>query len=190
MKTYTSVIIGAFLFSLPFIASAHAVVSPSQSATAKYETFSLSVPVEKDVPTVAIRILMPEGVDRVTPVVKPGWKITIVKDGDRVTEILWTDGSIPAGQKDFFQFTARTPAEDATLAWKAYQTYRGGEVVAWDQAPGAEAHGESASHPYSTTDVQLAPEKSGTTSQNLPYLISIAALALSGVALIRSSRRT
>ena len=52
-----------------------------------------------------------------------------------VTEIDWTDGNLPVGQRVDFLFQAQVPPTPTTLKWKAYQTYSDGEVVSWDQTP-------------------------------------------------------
>lgn len=136
--------------------SAHVVVSPKEVGVGKFQTFSVGVPVEKDMPTTALRLVVPDGLNYVTPNVKPGWKIEVKKepvmkdgkqvmseDGDekveRTSEISWTGGSIPAGQRDDFLFSAQVPATTTTISWKAYQTYADGSIVAWDASPQAVA---------------------------------------------------
>ncbi len=136
--------------------SAHVVVSPKEVGVGKFQTFSVGVPVEKDMPTTGLRLVVPDGLNYVTPNVKPGWKIEVKKepvmkdgkqvmseDGDekveRTSEISWTGGSIPAGQRDDFLFSAQVPATTTTIAWKAYQTYADGSIVAWDASPQAVA---------------------------------------------------
>jgi uncharacterized protein YcnI len=192
MKKTILYILSVFLFFVPFVVSAHSTVTPSQSTTSKYENFVLSVPTEKEVPTVGLRLLIPEGLDKITPQVKPGWKIDVKKNSDGVvTEIDWTGGSIPAGQKDIFQFTARTPKDNATLIWKVYQTYQGGEVVAWDRDPKTPAKEGETVNPYSVTEVKAdtgnsVPVANTNQSNNkLPYVLSVAALAISLFALSR-----
>ena len=187
MKITARLALSAIVFAVPALASAHSAVSPVQTVASKYETFTLSVPTEKEIPTTSVRLLVPDGLSRVTPFVKPGWAITVTKDLDGdVTQVEWRGGVIPAGQKDVFLFTAKTPTEPTTLVWRAYQTYRDGTVVAWDQDPKAheegDDEGEEVTNPYSTTDVVSAvspavSERSGTA--NLPYLASFGALALS-----------
>ena len=54
---------------------------------------------------------------------------------EKITEITWTGGSIPAGQRDDFFFSAQVPAKESSIQWKAYQTYENGDVVSWDQNP-------------------------------------------------------
>lgn len=137
-------------FALVFsAASAHVSVQPKEVGVGKLQTFSVGVPVERDVATVGLRLVVPEGLGHVTPNVKPGWKITIVHgeaqtvedagsgdDHGSVKEIIWTGGTVPSGQRDDFLFSAQAPAEPTTLQWKAYQTYQDGVVVAWELEAG------------------------------------------------------
>lgn len=191
--------------------SAHVGVKPNQVGVAAFQTFTVGVPVEKDMATVAVRLVIPEGVEHVSPNVKPGWTVTTkqsdvpegISDGDEhgegpVTEILWTGGVIPKGQRDDFLFSAKVPGEETTLKWKAYQTYADGSVIAWDldksqQPKDSEGKDDySKSGPYSETKIvndlkspvpqpqEQAPVKG---DNNLPVGISLLALVLSGVSL-------
>ncbi len=189
---------------------AHAVVKPSEVGIGKFQTFTLGVPSEKSVPTISIRLLMPDGLNFVTPNVKSGWKIiekkqatgNKVKDDDgmmvdeqKLTEIDWTGGSIPAGQRDEFVFSAQVPSAPTTLNWKVYQTYADGSVMSWDLAPDApqpkDAMGNmdfSAFGPYSMTKVidDLSASSTPAAAINTRDSNSAAALTLSVVALVIS----
>lgn len=180
-----TVLLAAVLFlGIASVASAHSTVSPSQTATSKYETFTLSLPTERDVPTTKVALEIPASLDHVTPFVKPGWQLNIIKDADgKVTRIEWTGGTVPAGQKDVFPFTARTADTEGTLIWKAYQTYQNGEVVAWDQTRAEAGHGDThaeVANPYSITQVSAsagatAPEDKDV---NLPAILSVIGFVL------------
>lgn len=220
-----SVIAGLLLSSSP--AFAHVVVTPNEAGAAQPVNFTVGVPTEEDVPTVGLRIVIPEGVDSVTPNVKPGWNIEIKKGfigmkgeilntgeraPERVTEIIWSGGSIPAGQRDEFVFRALTPANESELVWRAYQTYEGGNVVAWDADPKAVEeyeknnpaqpgqHDDKAPLPYSVTKVVNDLKAVDSTSANntvvktatdssLPTVLSIAAIIMSAGALFFQMRK-
>lgn len=179
-------------------AYAHVTVKPAEVKVGQYQNFTVSVPTEKNLPTTAIRLVLPEGLESVRPNVKPGWKIEIKKAGEgenaKVTEVIWTTGSIPADQRDEFIFSAKTPATEANLQWKAYQTYQDGSIVAWDLDPTAKDEDENTG-PYSQTKVindlaaasnqpattQPAQVKSAQTTEWVAYLalvLGAAALAL------------
>ncbi len=179
-------------------AFAHVVVNPNQAPVASDQIFSVGVPVEKDSATIALRLIIPDGLKSVTPNVKPGWQITVKKAGDgdgaKVTEIDWIGGDIPNGEKDDFVFAAQVPAAETILNWKVYQTYSDGSVVSWDQDPknikGDDENGTSG--PYSQTKVindlasSSAPavpsDSQAETSGKWPIVFSLVALLLSAIA--------
>lgn len=176
-----------FLFATP--AFAHVVVKPSLVGVASFQTFTMGVPNEKDSPTVAIRLMIPQGLQYVSPNVKPGWTISVKRN-----EIDWTGGSIPPGQRDDFYFNAQVPPTETTLKWDVYQVYKDGETVAWTHDPTTNPEDDSAPPPHSVTKVinDLAtPTKTMESEQNtqLPLILSIAALALSALAFAISLRK-
>jgi Domain of unkown function (DUF1775) len=60
---------------------AHVVVTPEEVGAEDYETFTVTVPTEKDIPTTEVRVEVPEGftVSGVQPV--PGWDYEFEEDG-------------------------------------------------------------------------------------------------------------
>ena len=56
------------------VAWAHVVVHPNEAPAGSYQKFDLSVPTEKDIPTMQVQVEVPEGftVTGVKPV--PGWQ--------------------------------------------------------------------------------------------------------------------
>jgi uncharacterized protein YcnI len=206
----------ALVFIVPQVALAHVTVSPKEVGVGKFQTFNLSVPVEREVATTAVRLVIPEGLEHVSPTVKPGWKID-VKHGappegqpagehsehGPVIELSWTGGSIPQGQRDDFTFSAKVPAKATTLSWKAYQTYADGTVVAWelgpnDQQPQKDGKPDfSSKGPASETKIiddlatpppaqPISQSKTSGGSNNVTFAVSLVALVLSGLALMRT----
>ncbi|MEO8065586.1 MAG: YcnI family protein [Candidatus Doudnabacteria bacterium] len=194
---------GLFLL-MAQVVSAHVVVKPNSVGIGAFQVFTMGVPSEKSVATVSLRLLLPEGLNFVTPNVKPGWKVEVktqatgrkITDDDgmmvdemKPVEIDWTGGSVPAGQRDEFSFQAQVPAAATTLAWKVYQTYADGSVVAWDQTPSNDAK-----NPYSKTqvidDLSARTEaqeswwiKNGT---KFTAILSIVAIILAGYAVMKN----
>ena len=172
------------------IASAHVVVKPAEVITAGFQTFTAGVPNEKDISVVKLKLDMPEGLNYVSPTVKPGWTIETEKEGTGddavIKSITWSNGSIDAGLRDEFTFSAQVPAKDTELQWKAYQTYSDGTVVAWDQKE--EKEGVENSGPYSVTKVVTKTEadtltdtasnasKAAESKADTSLLLAIAAL--------------
>jgi uncharacterized protein YcnI len=211
MKQIKIGVLGLALLLLAGTASAHVTVRPNEVGVGKFENFILGVPTEKDIPTVGVRLVVPEGLEHVSPVVVPGWRIALTRaeeeeaghmgEGDehhgRITEISWTGGSIPAGFKMDFAFSAKVPSSETTLPWKAYQTYSDGSVVAWELGPDQQqpkkadgSNDYSSSGPYSQTKVvdDLKPA-AGTDSSKHKITAesrSVDALTLSMLAMVVS----
>jgi len=151
------------------VASAHVVVRPNEVTTASFQTFTVGVPNERDTPTLKVKLLIPDGLDHVSPTQKTGWLITLDKTGEgeaaKVTAITWAapmgiiddtfgwEAGISVGMRDDFTFSAKTPASATELQWKAYQTYADGTVVSWDQAESSDGHGDGTTGPFSVTKV-------------------------------------
>ncbi len=188
----------ALVISLPALASAHVVVKPAEVGVGKFQTFTTGVPNEKDMPTIAVRLVIPDSLGHVSPNVKPGWTIDVTKTGEgekaKVTEINWTGGSIASGFRDEFLFSAQAPAKESTLQWKAYQTYEDGTVVAWDQASDPK---NKDIKPYSETKVindlsktdtpantsAVADSKNDMSRANLALGAGLLGMVLGGLAL-------
>jgi uncharacterized protein YcnI len=117
---------------------AHVVVNPEQVPAGDYETLTVSVPTEKEVPTTKIRVEVPEGflLSGVQPV--PGWEYAFEEDGGVVTAVTWSGGEI--GPREFQQFLiqAQAPEEPGEYPWRVFQTYADGSVVEWTGPPDAE----------------------------------------------------
>ncbi len=188
------IILSGLIFGIFFsvsIADAHVVVKPSQVTPGAFQTFTMGVPVEKEIPTTGLRLVIPAGLNHVTPNVKPGWKITTKKEGENITEIAWTGGNIPAGQRDEFNFSAQIPAEEGTISWKAYQTYQDGMIVAWDKD--AETIKNSGGDPLSETKIAKAVAEESkasfaATQSSTAFTFSLVALAFSIIAFVTTMK--
>ncbi len=189
-------LVGLFLFVSP--AFAHVVVQPNQVDITSLQTFIIAVPSEKDTPTVALKLLIPSGLKTVMPHVKPGWDISVIKNGDTITEIDWTNGNIPPEQRDVFYFSATAPTTATTIKWKAYQTYADGSVVSWDQDPILAKKGDETT-PYSithvVTDLPVTPvasqqeEEHTSKKADVAIILSVIAILVGSVAVSLARRQ-
>lgn len=188
-KSLKSISFSAVLLSLLFVSissvSAHVVVQPSTVNVAQRLNFVVGVPTEKDVPTTSVRLVLPEDLESVRPLVKPGWRVEIKKNEEgKPIEIIWSGGQIPADMKDEFVVSAKAPSTEAELHWKAYQTYSDGSVVSWELSPDVEER--EGFGPYSTTkvidDLDSAPQ-----TVHVPQSSGNAATGIALVALVLAS---
>jgi len=117
-------------------ALAHAVVrteaGAAESAAGASETYRLNVPVEQDLNTTSVRLVIPKGLTVTRFQTTPGFTRSVkTDDAGLVTEVTWTGTIAPMEYARFF-FQARNPAATGDLSWNVYQTYADGSVVAWD----------------------------------------------------------
>jgi uncharacterized protein YcnI len=129
--------VGAMLtISAP--ALAHVVVTPEEVSAGDYETLTVSVPTEKEIPSTEIRVEVPEGflLSGVQPV--PGWEHTFQEDGGVVRAVTFSGGEIRPQEFQQFLLQAQAPEKPGEYPWKAFQTYEDGSVVEWVGPPDSE----------------------------------------------------
>lgn len=145
----------AALLLFATVASAHVSVLPKESSTGAWETYTMKVPVEKDVNTNKVVLKMPEGVEfqQYEPI--PGWTTTVDESAGTVTWEAEGDG-IAAGEFQRFTFVAKNPAAEGEVAWDAFQYYTDGSIVEW-------TGDENADTPHSITTIGAA---AGETAAN------------------------
>jgi uncharacterized protein YcnI len=120
------------------VAWGHVVVTPESVPAGGYETLTVTVPTEKDIPTTKIRAEVPEGftVSGVQPV--PGWDYEFEEDGGVITAVTWSGGELRPREFQQFLLSAQAPENPGDYTWKAFQTYQDGSVVRWTGPPDAE----------------------------------------------------
>lgn len=143
----------ASLLLLSGVASAHVTVSPGVSSPSAWETYSIKVPVEKDIPTVKVSLKIPDGLEfkQYRPI--SDWKVELTKDdAGKVTVVTWSSEGEGIGPGEFqqFEFVGKNPAEEADLAWDAFQYYSDGSIVEWSGEEGSDK-------PHSITKVTADP---------------------------------
>jgi uncharacterized protein YcnI len=85
--------------------------------------------------TTALRIEIPEALSQARPQPKPGWTLTLERQGDRVSAIVWT-GDLPADQFDEFAILAKLPDKPGPLYFPTVQTCET-EDSQWTEIPDA-----------------------------------------------------
>jgi uncharacterized protein YcnI len=195
---------------------AHAIVRPSESRPAELQQYTLTVPSERNVPTVSVAIKVPAGIDFFVVERVQGWRTELVRADGRVDQVRWTGGTIPANFFATFRFIARNPIVGASISWRVVQRYADGTVVRWigpaeSETPAAATAiteratpvdvmaglngGAQASSDASggSTEETLAAASSDGNRDGLTLSLALAALAISlvaGVATLRPLRRS
>jgi uncharacterized protein YcnI len=121
------------LFSIS--AEAHITIAPNQSMQGATEKYTLRVPTETKVATVAAELDVPEGVIVEAVAVPNGWKYETKRDANnRITNIVWTM-NIPPGEFAEFSFVARNPRDKAEVVWGLRQRFADGKVDDFTKTP-------------------------------------------------------
>lgn len=163
-KQFTAVaifLLGLFLFSTG--ASAHVTVKPTTSTPNTWETYTVTVPVEKDVATTKVTVEIPNGVQFELTRSMPEWNTKISKDetSQQVSTITWEakkDGIQP-GEFEKFEFIAKNPDKASTIAWNAIQYYSDGTTVSWTGGAGSAT-------PYSVTTISTVNQSNNVSNSD------------------------
>jgi uncharacterized protein YcnI len=159
-KLFIPAVVSLFFFSS--LASAHVTVMPKTSTTGAWETYTLKVPVEKEVATTKVTIKAPQGVEIMSYQPVPGWTYSSEKDASGKVKTFTfeaTGEGIQAGQFQQFVFVGKNPEKAAKAAWDAFQYYKDGSVVEWTGDEGSDA-------PHSITDIVTATTTDHHATQN------------------------
>ncbi|MDR7236025.1 uncharacterized protein YcnI [Neobacillus drentensis] len=159
-KLFIPAVVSLFFFSS--LASAHVTVMPKTSTTGAWETYTLKVPVEKEVATTKVTIKAPQGVEIMSYQPVPGWTYSSEKDASGKVKTFTfeaTGEGIQAGQFQQFVFVGKNPEKAAKAAWDAFQYYKDGSVVEWTGDEGSDA-------PHSITDIVTSTTTDHHATQN------------------------
>ncbi len=127
--------VGGFFAAQAF---AHVGLQPRRAVSgARHVTFSVRAPVETDIPTVELKILIPPEwkeaggqVDKVE--LDPLWDVAIERDQDNwIQSVTWSGAAAPDYTFIQFNLIMTMPELTGGQQIKAYQKYSDGSVVAW-----------------------------------------------------------
>ena len=129
--------------------SAHVTVSPKESRPGGIERYTVRVPTEGQVSTVAVELEVPPTVTVTDVPTGSDFKVDTRREGNRIVAITWTREIKPRDSADFL-FTATNPA-GGEIAWKARQRFADGTSADWVGVAGDR-------RPASVTRIVAAPQ--------------------------------
>lgn len=191
----------ALTVGLAIPALAHVTINPGTAEKGGWTKLAFRVPNERDdASTTKLVVTFPT--DHPLPFVSvkpvPGWKAELTEgklpepvvsdDGDKVTEsvlkVTWTGGKIEPGQFQEFEVSVGPLPKDVDeIAFPTEQTYTGGEVVKWADAP--KSDGTEAEHPLPT--LKLVAAASGGEHAGMAMTKAAPPAAQQTVALMKQS---
>jgi uncharacterized protein YcnI len=139
VRTTALLALAGGLIAVP-VATAHVTLSVDRVGAGEFAYFDVRVPNERSgASTTRVSIDLPAGLTFVQAQVKPGWRVSMQKQGDRVVRVSWRGGRIGPDRFDMFGLSARFPEQRGrTVVFPAVQTYSNGEVVRWAGARNAD----------------------------------------------------
>ncbi len=130
-------VMGAFVL-LPLLAHTmvvwgHVDLDPRQSIPKKWELYTLNVPTEKEVPTVAVRLRVPEAFEIEVIEHSRVWQMATQRDARGfIREVRWSGSQIPPQTFENFKFLARNPNAAGIYRWTIEQHYQTGDPATWE----------------------------------------------------------
>ena len=122
--------IGAFIVLSTAALTAHVTVQPKESAAGAVQTYTVRVPTETPVSTVAVELEVPAGLVVTDVPAGAAYKVDTRRAGGRIVAITWTQ-EIKAKESAQFQFSATNPAQAGELKWTAHQKLADGATIDW-----------------------------------------------------------
>jgi uncharacterized protein YcnI len=142
-KTLQTLLMMSIAFAaLSAVSEAHVLLNPSEAVPGD-QIYTVTVPTEKNIPTVGLTLEIPGGIYVSGIQAVSGWNYTVKKESvnittddgvltERITEITWSGGQILPDEFMVFPVSTMYIGDPAVLVWKTYQKYADGSVVAWD----------------------------------------------------------
>lgn len=109
--------------------SAHVTVVPRESQAGAEQRYTVRVPTEGQVATVAVELEVPPDMTIIEVVPGDGYTFDTRREGGRIVSITWKR-EVPPRQTAEFVFTARNPKSEH-VAWKAHQRFADGTSADW-----------------------------------------------------------
>jgi uncharacterized protein YcnI len=110
-------------------AYAHVTVAPESSRGGAVERYTMRVPTEGQVATVAVELEVPADVTITSVLVTGGFTYDARREGNRIVAITWKMDVKPAEVAEFV-FFARNPAA-GQIRWNARQKFADGTSADW-----------------------------------------------------------
>ena len=118
------------MLGLPALAGAHVSITPRASTHGATEKYTVRIPSEGKVATVAAEMDVPEGVIVEVLQSPMGWKHEVKRADDRIVSVIW-HVNVPPGEFVDVAFVARNPRQGARIVWGLRQRFADGTSENW-----------------------------------------------------------
>ena len=141
---------GLLALLLPVTGYAHVSITPRASTHGATEKYTVRIPSEGKVATVAAELEVPEGVIVEVLQSPAGWTHDVKRADDRIVAVTWKV-NVPPGEFIEVGFVARNPRQGERIVWTLRQRFADGTVTDWTVDP------KGAVRPTAVTRLASAP---------------------------------
>jgi uncharacterized protein YcnI len=124
----------AAILIVPSMTLAHVSITPRASTHGATEKYTVRIPSEGKVATVAAEMEVPEGVIIEVLQSPAGWKHEVKRADDRIAAVTW-HVNVPPGEFIDVAFVARNPRQGTRIVWILRQKFADGTVTDWTIDP-------------------------------------------------------
>lgn len=115
------------------LAWGHVDVDPRQSLPNKWETYTLNVPTETEIPTIAVRLQVPQEFEVEMVGHTQVWQISKSRDErGYIRDITWSGSQIPPQTFVELKLLVRNPTAPGLYVWKIEQVYEDNSTALWE----------------------------------------------------------
>src|SRR6266498_1034365 len=125
-----TLMIGALVALSAAVLSAHVTVAPRESAPGISQRYTVRVPTEGQIATVALDLEVPQNVTVTDIPMGDGFTVEARRDAGRIVAITWTREIKPRESAEFV-VVATNPATAVEVMWKAHQRFADGTSADW-----------------------------------------------------------
>jgi uncharacterized protein YcnI len=127
-------LLAAAILIVPSMTLAHVSITPRASTHGATEKYTVRIPSEGKVATVAAEMEVPEGVIIEVLQSPAGWKHEVKRAEDRIVAVTW-HVNVPPGEFIDVAFVARNPRQGPRIVWTLRQKFADGTTTDWTTDP-------------------------------------------------------
>lgn len=124
----------AAILIVPSMTLAHVSITPRTSTHGATEKYTVRIPSEGRVATIAAEMDVPEGVIIEVLQSPAGWRHEVKRADDRIAAVTW-HVNVPPGEFVDVAFVARNPRQGTRIVWILRQKFADGTMTDWTIDP-------------------------------------------------------
>lgn len=131
-RLISSLVMTASILLLSQAVFAHVSIMPREAVAGQSQLYTMRVPTERGSATVRVEVEFPAAISVTSIDTVSNWSVETSKNAEgKITNAVFSGGSIAQGESQQFTFTADNPATERALIWKVVQIHLDGSRAEW-----------------------------------------------------------